>query len=80
MQVTGIGSMWKIHFSELPIRDYRSTLQASGLVHAALFLFGVNRELFISEGGRCCVSTAMGDAEADKYLAVVEEFLSELTS
>ncbi len=79
MQITGIGSMWKIHFSESPVWDYRSTLRASGLIHRALFLFGLNRGLFISEGGRCCLSVPIGDAEVDRYLAAVEGFLAELT-
>jgi hypothetical protein len=42
-------------------------------------MFGLNRGLFLSEGGRCCLSTAMGDADVEKYLAVVEEFLVALT-
>ena len=79
MQVTGIGSMFKIHFSEVTIRNYRATRQASSVIHTALFLFGLNRGIFISEGGRCCLSTAMGDPEIAKYLAVVEEFLHALT-
>ncbi len=79
MQVTGIGSMWKIHFSPSPVLDYRSTLQGSHLLHTALFLFGLNRGVFLSEGGRCCLSTAIGEAEMETYLGLVEEFLALLT-
>jgi glutamate-1-semialdehyde 2,1-aminomutase len=79
MQVTGIGSMFKIHFSDAPVRDYRSTLPTSTRLHSALFLFGLNRGLFISEGGRCCLSTAIGEPEIEMYLRVVEEFLLALT-
>jgi glutamate-1-semialdehyde 2,1-aminomutase len=79
MQITGIGSMFKIHFSASPVRDYRTAQQANSLIHEALFLFGLNRGLYLSSGGRCCLSTAMGDAEIEKYLATVEEFLSALT-
>jgi len=78
MQITGIGSMFKIHFSSSPVRDYRSAQQASHAIHEALFFFGLNRGLYLSSGGRCCLSTAMGDAEVDKYLAAVEEFLAAL--
>ncbi|MBI2116542.1 MAG: aspartate aminotransferase family protein [candidate division NC10 bacterium] len=78
MQITGIGSMFKIHFSASPVRDYRSGQRASSLIHEALFLFGLNRGLFLSSTGRCCLSTAMGDTEVEKYLAAVEEFLSVL--
>jgi glutamate-1-semialdehyde 2,1-aminomutase len=79
LQITGIGSMFKVHFGEAPVRDYRSTLQTSTLLHSALFLFGLNRGLFISEGGRCCLSTAIGEPETEMYLSVVEEFLVTLT-
>lgn len=78
MQITGIGSMFKIHFSASPVRDYRSAQRASSLIHEALFLFGLNRGLFLSSTGRCCLSTAMGEPEMEKYLATVEEFLSVL--
>ena len=79
MQITGIGSMFKIHFSAMPVRDYRSGRQASHAIHEALFMFGLNRGLFLSVAGRCCLSTAMGDPEIEKYLAGVEEFLVALT-
>jgi glutamate-1-semialdehyde 2,1-aminomutase len=80
IQVTGIGSMFKIHFSEQPIRCYRDTHQSSTLMHTALFLFGMNRGLFLSEGGRCCLSVPIGNAEIDLYHGVVEEFLRALTA
>lgn len=78
MYVSGIGSMFKIHFSEQPVRCYRDTLQSSNVIHTALFLFGMNRGIFLSEGGRCCLSVPIGDAELGTYLGVVEEFLAAL--
>ncbi len=79
MYVSGIGSMFKIHFSEAHVRCYRDTLRCSSLMHTALFLFGLNRDVFISEGGRCCLSVPIGDAELGIYLGMVEEFLGALT-
>jgi glutamate-1-semialdehyde 2,1-aminomutase len=77
--VSGIGSMFKVHFSEGPVRCYRDTLQASTLMHTALFMFGLNRGIFLSEAGRCCLSVPIGDAEVATYLGVVEEYLAALT-
>jgi glutamate-1-semialdehyde aminotransferase len=71
--------MLKIHFSENPVRCYRDTLQTSTLMHTALFLFGLNQGIFLSEGGRCCLSVPIGEAEIAKYLGVVEEFLAAVT-
>jgi glutamate-1-semialdehyde 2,1-aminomutase len=79
MYVSGIGSMFKIHFSEGPVRCYRDTLQSNNIMHTALFLFGMNRGVFLSEGGRCCLSVPIGDADLGTYLDVVEEFLAALT-
>jgi glutamate-1-semialdehyde 2,1-aminomutase len=78
LQVTGMGSLFKIHFSETPVRDYRAARAASELTHSALFVFALNRGVFLSEGGRCCLSTAMDETEVGQYLAVVEEFLAAL--
>jgi len=78
MQITGSGSMFKIHFSAEPVLDYRSGQRANHVIHEALFLFGLNRGVFISSGGRCCLSTAMSGAEVDRYVNLVEEFLVAL--
>lgn len=79
LYVSGIGSMFKIHFNEAPVRCYRDTVRSSTVMHSALFLFGLNRGVFLSEGGRCCLSTLIGEAEIVKYLTVVEEYLAALT-
>ena len=79
LYVSGIGSMFKVHFSEAPVRCYRDTLETSNLMHTTLFLFGLNRGIFLSEGGRCCLSVPIGDAEVATYLGVVEEYLAALT-
>jgi hypothetical protein len=60
------------------VRCYRDTLQTSTLLHTALFLFAMNRGVFLSEGGRCCLSVPIGDAEVATYLRVVEEYLAAL--
>jgi len=78
MYVSGIGSMFKVHFGEYPVRCYRDTLQSSNLMHTALFLFGMNRGIFLSEAGRCCLSVPIGEVEIGKYLAMVEDFLAAL--
>jgi hypothetical protein len=48
-------------------------------MHTTLFLFGLNRGIFLSEGGRCCLSVPIGDAEVATYLGAVEEYLAALT-
>ncbi len=78
LQATGIGSLWKIHFAETGIRDYRDALKASAPLHEALFLYGLNRGLFIGPAGRDCLSLPMGEAEIESYLGVVEAFLQAL--
>lgn len=42
--------MPEIHFSASPIRDYHTAHQANSHIHEALFLFGLNRGLYLSSG------------------------------
>ena len=42
-------------------------------------LLGLYIGLYLTSGGRCCLSTAMSDAEINTYLRTVEDFLAELT-
>ncbi len=71
--------MFKIHFSEAPVRCYRDTVRSSTVMHTALFLFGLNRGVFLSEGGRCCLSSRSAKRRSATYLGVVEEYLAALT-
>lgn len=76
--VTGMGSLWTLHFTDGPVVDYRSRAQADPDVqrrfHLALLVNGV----FSAPRGMFALSTAMTDDDVDEALAAVGAALSML--
>lgn len=78
-QVTGGGSLMRIHMTSAPLVDYRSALaseaQKAGL--AALVDFMRANGILMAGTGLCALSTAMGEAEVDEFC---ETFAAALKS
>jgi glutamate-1-semialdehyde 2,1-aminomutase len=70
--VTGVGSLFRIHPSDRPLTDYRSTRQdraeAARLDRIVRFL--LDHGVFMSATGLGCLSTPMGDTEIEGFLEV----------
>jgi glutamate-1-semialdehyde 2,1-aminomutase len=77
-QVTGVGSLAQIHFSESPIRTYRDAARAAKEPLSRLHLALLNRGVFIAPRGQWCLSTVMSDAEIDEALVAFLDALSEI--
>ena len=78
-QVTGAGSLLRIHMTSVPLVDYRSA-RATDAQNAALtgvFDYMHANGVLLSETGLCTLSTAMGEAEVDSF---VEIFAAALAS
>ncbi len=78
-QVTGGGSLLRLHMTSVPLVDYRSA-RATDAQSAALtgvFDFMHANGVLLSETGLCALSTAMGEAEVDSF---VEIFAAALAS
>src|SRR5262249_34241144 len=58
-QVTGAGSLAAVHFTDRPVRDYRSALGADRAKAARLHLSLLNRGIFSRSGGTFFLSTPM---------------------
>ncbi len=69
-QVTGLGSLAKLHLRRNELTDYRSALATprERAAMAALHREMLNRGVLISPSGLINLSTAMGDAELDLLL------------
>jgi glutamate-1-semialdehyde 2,1-aminomutase len=79
-QVTGRGSMMRIHLWDGPMRDYRTaypSLEAGGAVGALRDAL-LERGVLISGTGMLCLSTPMGEAEIDDLSNKVSDALSWL--
>ena len=80
-QVTGQGSLFRLHAHPRPLVDYRSTLltaeERATMHEAYMAMLGSGIMLMPELAG--CVSTVMGDAEADELVDTAGRALENLT-
>jgi glutamate-1-semialdehyde 2,1-aminomutase len=76
-QVTGAGSLAAVHFTDQPVRDYRSALGADRARAARLHLSLLNRGIFSRSGGSFFLSTPMTDDDVTEVADAFAEGLSE---
>ena len=69
-QVTGLGSLLRIHVHNRPLIDYRSSLMSAEekTLLAAILRHMRDNGIFVNERGVCSLSTPMGEAEIDAFL------------
>jgi glutamate-1-semialdehyde 2,1-aminomutase len=78
-QVTGDGSLLRIHMTSVPLVDYRSAraTDAQGAALTSVVDFMHANGVLMAETGLCALSTPMGEAEIDEF---VEIFAAALQS
>ena len=76
-QVTGVGSLFKLHAHDRPIHDYRSQLHTDAENQTLLKLQKqlVNKGYHVSGTGMGFISTVMTSREIGRFCSVVEECL-----
>lgn len=79
-QVTGAGSLASVHFTDTPVRDYRSALTADRARAAALHLALLNRGIFSRAGGTFFLSTPMIGADITAMVDAFREAVIECAS
>ncbi|MEC9153265.1 MAG: aspartate aminotransferase family protein [Pseudomonadota bacterium] len=71
-QVTGAGSLLRIHMTNVPLVDYRSArataAQSSALASVIDYMHA--NGVLLAETGLCAISTAMGDTEIDEFVNI----------
>jgi len=69
-QVTGMGSLFRIHVHDRPLSDYRSMLMTQDEKDRLAAIVDHMRDngVFVNERGVCSLSTPMGEAEIDVFL------------
>ena len=69
-QVTGLGSLFRIHVHNRPLNDYRSSLMSPQEKTMLAAILGHMRDngIFVNERGVCSLSTPMGEPEIDAFL------------
>ena len=71
--VTGLESLFSLHFATAPVTDYRAAARGDReALHAAVVML-LNRGIMLVPKGSGCLSTPMGEAEVDAFLAAFRE-------
>jgi glutamate-1-semialdehyde 2,1-aminomutase len=77
-QITGLGSLFAMHLTEAPVRSYRDTLGARNDLRHQVFLGLYNEGVLIDPRGVGNVSTALRDAETERFTAALTVVLARL--
>ncbi|MBI2880934.1 MAG: aspartate aminotransferase family protein [Candidatus Tectomicrobia bacterium] len=78
VQVTGECSLFKLHFTGEEITDSRSAHTSNRELERLMFLYALNRGVFINTLARGCLSTVTQQPEIDRFLEVAEAFFRDL--
>ena len=78
-QVTGLGSLFAIHLTPQPVRSYRDTMGADAELRHRVFLGLFKEGVLIDPRGVGCLSTAIGEAEIERFVDALRTVLRTLT-
>ena len=70
--VTGLGSLFAVHFTDCPVRSYRDAVLGDAELRLRHFLGLFAEGVLIDSRGVGCLSLPMGDAELKTLVAAVE--------
>ncbi len=76
MQVTGLGSLFGIHFTPDPVRNYRDVYASNRELRQRVFWGLMNEGIFCSPNLVLCLSTPMGQHEIDTFIETFHKVLS----
>ena len=76
VQVTGLGSLFGIHFSSEPVRNYRDVATSNRELRKQVFWGLMNEGIFCSPNLVLCLSTPMGEAEVDTFVERFQRVLA----
>ena len=68
VQVTGLGSLFGIHFTAEPVQNYRDITTEDTQLRNQVFLGLMNEGILIASNLVGALSTVMGGAEVDTFL------------
>jgi glutamate-1-semialdehyde 2,1-aminomutase len=76
--VTGMASLFQVHFTGRPVTDYRSAATADANMARTFFLGMLNEGILLAPRGAGAVCTPMGDPEVDALLAAADRVAATL--
>ncbi len=75
VQVTGLGSLFGIHFTEHPVRSYRDVTTVDAALREQVFLGLLNEGILIAPNLVGSISTAIDDTEIEVFLSAFKRVL-----
>ena len=76
-QVTGVGSLFNIHFTSVPVRDHRSMRTSNSQMLRDLFLGLLNHGILMAPRAMGAICTPMTDEDLGKLVAAVDDVVGE---
>ena len=77
-QVTGLGSLGNVHFTQEKPKDYRGSANADKLLLDYLHLSLMNHGVFTARRGMFSISTPMSTKQVDLYIKAFDRALTEI--
>src|SRR5262245_52483959 len=74
-QVTGLGSLFCLHWTKARLTDYRSSRPTDAGAPARVFMGLLNEGVLLSQRGLGACSLAMGEAEVDRFVEALGRVL-----
>ncbi len=67
-QVSGVGSLFCLHWTDTPLKDYRSSRPKDPRAPLRVFMGLLGEGVLLSQRGLGCCSLAMSDEDADRFV------------
>lgn len=76
-QITGMGSLFCLHWTGKPLRDFRSSLPTEPERPMRIFLGLVNEGIMLSQRGLGCCSLPMGEDDVNYFLTALTRVITK---
>ncbi|HET7875359.1 MAG TPA: aminotransferase class III-fold pyridoxal phosphate-dependent enzyme, partial [Methylomirabilota bacterium] len=76
-QVTGVGSLFCLHWTKAKLTDYRSSRPADPQAPLRVFMSLLNEGVLLTQRGLGCCSLAMADADVDRFVDALGRVLAK---
>lgn len=76
-QVTGVGSLFNVHFTSVPVRDHRSMRTSNQAILHDFFLGLINHGVLMAPRAMGAISTPMTDDNLKEFVAAVDDVVAE---
>jgi glutamate-1-semialdehyde 2,1-aminomutase len=76
-QVTGVGSLFCLHWTPARLSDYRSSRPADPQMPVRVFMGLLNEGVLLTQRGMGCCSLAMTDADVDRFIGALGRVLEK---